>query len=461
MTTSQPALAPVPLSRYPEETLVLGSLRAFTRDGLKFYETCERTAGIVHTRFFVKQVYVITEPAAIEDVLVNYPRAFIKAYVLRRMKVLFGDGLLTAEGDRWLHNRRLVQPAFKSERMPGFIEFVQVNTEKMASSWRSGEVRDVYPELVDLCLHNLARTMFGVFDQELEAIVRELVQVCQRVVHEVATVDWRPSPLIYPSRLKRRLKKALETLDAYLGRLLEQRQREAPRTDFLGLIVSGDGHHPPMSRQQILDESVTMLLAGHETAASALMWCLSLLARHPRHADALAAELAAELKGASPDIPDLDRLDLLRDTLDETLRLYPPTHRIARTVKSPVTVGGHPLKVGAEVVLPQWAVHRSARWYEQPLEFRPDRWTDQFRRDLPKFAYFPFSGGPRACVGSHFVWFESIVILGYLAQHFRFSLPDGAQAPVPYEGLTLVPAGGALKLRIDRRSTPPTSSIRT
>jgi cytochrome P450 len=452
MTTTQPAVAPVQLSRYPDETLVLGSLRAFTRDGLKFYETCEQTAGIVHTRFIVKHIYIITEPAAIEDVLVTYPRAFIKGYVLRRMKVLFGDGLLTAEGDPWLHNRRLVQPAFKSERMPGFIDFVQVNTEKMASAWRSGEVRDVYPELVDLCLHNLARTMFGVFDQELEAIVRELVQICQRVVHEVATVDWRPSPLVYPSRLKRRLKTALATLDAYLGRLLEQRRREAPRTDFLGLITSGDGHHPPMSRQQILDESVTMLLAGHETAASALMWCLSLLARHPRHADALAAELATELKGASPDIPDLDRLDLLRDTLDETLRLYPPTHRIARTVHSPVTVGGHPLKVGGEIVLPQWAVHRSARWYEQPLEFRPDRWTDQFRRDLPKFAYFPFSGGPRACVGSHFVWFESSVILGYLAQHFRFALPNGAQAPVPYEGLTLVPAGGSLPLRIERRA---------
>jgi cytochrome P450 len=237
MTTTQPAVAPVQLSRYPDETLVLGSLRAFTRDGLKFYETCEQTAGIVHTRFIVKHIYIITEPAAIEDVLVTYPRAFIKGYVLRRMKVLFGDGLLTAEGDPWLHNRRLVQPAFKSERMPGFIDFVQVNTEKMASAWRSGEVRDVYPEFVDLCLHNLARTMFGVFDQELEAIVRELVQICQRVVHEVATVDWRPSPLVYPSRLKRRLKTALATLDAYLGRLLEP-ARSAPhrlsRPDHVG-----------------------------------------------------------------------------------------------------------------------------------------------------------------------------------------------------------------------------------
>lgn len=449
MSTPPPS-APVSIARYPEETPVLGSIRAFTRDGLKFYETCEHTAGIVHTRFFLKHVYVITDPEAIEEVLVNQPKAFIKPYVLRRMKLLFGDGLLTAEGDRWLHNRRLVQPAFKSERMPGFIDFVQQNTEKLATSWQHGDVRDVYPDIVDLCLHNLARTMFGVYDDELEGIVRELVQTCQRVVHEVASIDLRPSPLAYPSRLKRRLTKALEDLDGYLGRLLEQRSREAPRADFLGILMSGGAHHPAMTRQQLLDESVTMLLAGHETAASALMWCMYLLARHPALADALAAELATQLKGASPDIPDLDRLDRLRDTLDETMRLYPPTHRIGRTVKAPVTIAGHPLKLGAEVVLPQWAVHRSARWYEQPHEFRPDRWTEEFRRALPKFAYFPFSGGPRACIGTHFVWFESAVILGYLAQHFRFSLPDDKPV-VPFEGLTLVPSGGEFRLRVERR----------
>jgi cytochrome P450 len=438
------------MARYPEESFLLGCIRAFTQNGLKFYETCERTAGIVHTRVVYKHLYVVTDPEAIEDVLVNNPRAFIKPYVLRRMKLLFGDGLLTSEGDRWLHNRRLVQPAFRSERMPGFIEFVQQNTAKLAASWSTGHARNLYPDIVDLCLHNLARTMFGVYDAELEGIVRDLVQTCQRVVHEVASVDLRPSPLAYPSRLKRQLTRALAELGRYLDRLIEQRRSEPPRADFLGLLLTGGGHHPPLSRQAVLDESVTMLLAGHETAASALMWCLYLLARHPTHADRLADALSLQLKGAPPDIADLDRLDLLRDTLDETLRLYPPTHRIGRTVAAPVVVGGHSLRVGAEVSLPQWAVHRSPRWYDRPEEFRPDRWTDEFRRDLPKFAYFPFSGGPRACVGTHFVWFESAVILGYLAQHFRFSLPDD-QPVLPYEGLTLVPAGGALRLHIDRR----------
>jgi cytochrome P450 len=446
------AAPPVSLARYPDESWLFGGTRALMRNGLEFVEQCERTAGIVHTRFAaVKRLYVVSEPSAIEDVLVNHPHSFVKPFMLRRMKMLFGNGLLTAEGDRWTHNRHLVQPAFHSERMPGFIHFVRENTEALASSWRHDEIRDVYPDLVDLCLKNLARTMFGVFDDDLERRVRALATACQAMMHAVLrTVPLLP--LLYPSRLKRDLRQALRDLDDYLGRLIDERSHEPPRDDFLGLLMSGGGgHHPPMSRQAVLDESVTMLLAGHETAATALVWGLYLLARHPEHADALAADLVARLHGEAPTVCDLDGLASLRATLDETLRLYPPTHRIGRTVKEPVVVGGHRLPVGADVLLSQWAVHRSARWYAQPEVFMPGRWTPAFRHALPKFAYFPFSGGPRACVGSHFVWFESAVILGVLAQRFRFSRPDGAPPLVPYEGLTLTPAGGQLRLRIEHR----------
>ena len=453
-STPPRAPAPVSLARCPEQSWLLGSAEAFSTDGLGYYQRCERIAGIVETRLLWKHVYIVTDPSAITDVLVNHPRSFTKSYLLRRMKVMFGDGLLTAEGDTWLHNRRLIQPAFQSDRMPGFIDFVRDNTETLAASWPTGEVRDVYPELVDLCLHNLARTMFGVYDAEVQRLVRALVGACQEVMHALSNIT-RVSPLLYPSQLRRQLRQALGDMDQYIGRLIEQRRAEPPRDDFLGLLLAGAGHHPPPSRQAILDESVTMLLGGHETAVAALAWTLYLLARHPDDADALAADLAAELKSGAPTVGQLDRLPRLRATVDESMRLYPPVHRVARTVVEPVQVGGHPLAVGAEVVMPQWAVHRSPRWYDEPDAFRPGRWTPEFRHTLPKFAYFPFSGGPRACVGSHFFWFESAVILGVLAQRFRFSLPD--QTPlVPYEGLTLMPTGGTLRLRIDRR--PPTGA---
>jgi len=436
---------------------------------LEFFERCEQTAGIVRTRFLVKRVYVVTDPTAIADVLVNHPKSFVKPYLLRRMKVLFGNGLLTSSGEHWASYRHLVQPAFGAECMPAFLRLVRESTEEMLSSWCSGslcpgesrdqEVRDVYPEIVDLCMKNVAQTMFGVYDEEMGSIVRALAATCHDVTHAVLNVG-QLLPFHLPGRLKRRLKTELGALNHYLGRLIDQRindqrSNEPPRRDFLGLLLSGGGGEPglPVNRQAVLDESVTMLLAGHETTASALAWSLYLLARHPKHADALADNLVSHLQGDAPSMSDLEDLPSLRATLDETLRLYPPTHRIGRTVVSPVVVGGHEIPVGADVLVPQWAVHRSARWYDRPLDFLPERWTPAFRRSLPKFAYFPFSGGPRICVGTQLAYSEVAVILGLLAQRFRFSLCD--QTPlVPYEGLTLLPAGGHLRLKIKCRTIP-------
>ena len=159
---------PVSLARFPEESLFLGSGRALMQNGLDFFQRCEQIAGIVQARFLWKPFYIITDPAAIADVLVNHPKSFIKPYVLRRLKALFGNGLLTSDDDVWSHHRHVVQPAFGSCRMPRFLDLVRENTEGMVSSWRHGEVRDVYPDLLDLNMKNITQTMFGVYDEKLE-----------------------------------------------------------------------------------------------------------------------------------------------------------------------------------------------------------------------------------------------------------------------------------------------------
>ena len=354
---SLPSTTTVSFAQYPHESWLLGSASAVARNGLEFFERCEQTAGIVRTRFLVKRVYVVTDPTAIADVLVNHPKSFVKPYVLRRMKVLFGNGLLTSSGEQWANHRHLVQPAFGADCMTGFLRLVRESTEEMLSSWRDGDVRDVYPEIVDLCMKNVAQTLFGVYDEEMGSIVRALATTCHDLTHAVLNVG-QPLPFHLPGRLKRRLGRELGALNSYLGRLIDQRRNdqrsnEPSRRDFLGLLLSGGGEqHPPLSRQAVLDESVTMLLAGHETTASALAWSLYLLARHPKHADALATDLVSHLHGDAPSMSDLEDLTSLRATLDETLRLYPPTHRIGRTVASPVVVGGHEIPVGADVLVP-------------------------------------------------------------------------------------------------------------
>ena len=453
---SSPSTTPVSFARYPEESWLLGGASAVARNGLEFFERCEQTAGVVRTRFLTKRVYVVTDPTAIADVLVNHPKSFVKPYLLRRMKVLFGEGLLTSSGEHWANYRHLVQPAFGAEVMPGFVRLVRESTEQMLSCWRAGDVRDVYPEIVDLCMKNVAETMFGVYDEEMGSIVRALAATCHDLTHAVLNVgQWLPFQV--PGRLKRRLERELGALNEYLGRLIDQRRKEQcqgepERRDFLGLLLSGVAENgEPVSRQAVLDEAVTMLLAGHETTASALAWSLYLLARNPQAADTLADDLSTQLQGEAPSMNDLENLTSLRAALDETLRLYPPTHRIGRTVIAPVVVGGHEIPVGADVLVPQWAVHRSARWYERPLDFLPERWTPAFRRSLPKFAYFPFSGGPRICVGTQLAYSEVAVILGLLAQRFRYSLCNDKPL-VPYEGLTLLPAGGHLRLKLECRN---------
>jgi len=446
-----PVSPTVSFARFPDESRIWGSARVMSRHSLELFEVCEKMAGIVHMRCFTQQVYIVTDPNAIADVLVNQPQSFIKPYVLRRMKVLFGDGLLTSDGDRWKQNRHLVQPAFSAEHLPEFINIVHCNTEALISSWRSGEERDVYDDIAELCMKNVTQALFDVHDEELAGVTRELATTCHELVGAVFSYGWL-LPFLWPGRLKRNLKQQLKQLSSYLDRLIEQRAQEPPRNDFLGILISGSKHHAGLSRELIRDEAVTILLAGHETSASAVIWALYLLATHPECADALAEELLPRLDGSAPSLRDLETLPLLRATLDESLRLYPPTHRIARTARTPVMIGGHQIPEGADVVIPQWAVHRSERWYDAPLRFRPERWTHEFRRSLPRFAYFPFSGGPRTCVGASLAWAESAIILGFLVQHFQFKMCENKELE-PADGLTLVPGGGHFRVRLERRHT--------
>jgi len=450
-TASAPAAAtPVEIVELPSEHRIWGNIRVIAWNNLEFFQLCEKMGGIVKTRGFTTPVYVLHDPRAIADVLVNSPNSFQKPYVLRRLRVLFGNGLLTSDGDIWKHNRHLVQPAFSAEHLPNFVQIVQRNTLEMVSSWRDGEERDLYHDMVELCMKNITQALFGTYDEELANIVRGLAEVCHKLVRYVLGYGGL-LPFLLPGQLKTNLDRNVRDLSRYLDRLIDERSKEASRTDFLGILLSPrQGHDlPRLNRKAIRDESITILLAGHETSASALVWALYLLAEHPECANKLAGELTA-LHGEAPSLRDLEHLPYLRGALDESLRLYPPTHRIGRTVKTPVMVGGNLLPKGAEVLIPQWSVHRSSRWYKDSGHFLPERWTPEFRRSLPRFAYFPFSGGPHSCVGGNLAWSEAAVILAVLAQRFRFIRCEKGEL-APTGGLTLLPGGGKFRVKLEKR----------
>jgi cytochrome P450 len=267
-------------------------------------------------------------------------------------------------------------------------------------------------------------------------------------VRALATALGRPDfvvePTLLPTSYSRRFREAIGELDAFVAALLERRRRQRRDGDFLSLLLSArDDAGRPIDDRQIRDEIVTMFLAGHETSASSLSWTLNLLARHPNIAEALSAQL--DQGDAEP---------LLDQVIREGLRLYPPAYRISRTTVTRCRIGEHEVAPGTEIMIPQWAIQRSPRYFEAPAEFRPERWTPSFLESLPRFAYFPFGGGPRTCIGSSFAQVEASAVLGAICRRFTLRAPAGFHAR-PFPGVTLLPEDNLLLLEVRARQTRP------
>jgi cytochrome P450 len=433
----------------PRSSLIAGNGLAFSTNGLRFYEDCERLGPMVDVRLYHLKAIVVTGPDLIETVLVKNARAYHKPRLLKGLRLIFGDGLLTADGDPWKFRRRLLQPIFNTKRNAGYAEVFTQNVARMLDRWSEG-IRDVHPDLIDLCITNMTATLFGVEDPKLNRQIAALAAYCHEMSAEMATARF---PLYsMSSRLVRmRFGARIRELEhGIVDRVAELRRGKVPVDDVYERLVSSTDHDGcPMSRKGIRDEMFTMFLAGHETAAAAVSWALQLLASHPDRLELLAHEVTKVCGNEPPTLAHLEAMPYLDRVLMETYRLYPPTHRMGRTVVEPTRLGDVSLVPGDELVLPQWAVHRSARWYDEPHAFRPERWTDQLIDRLPRFAFFPFSGGPRICAGQAFVTIEDALVLAAIIQRFSCQLVEPEVEP--FEGLTLLPTGGRMVLRLVER----------
>ncbi len=463
MPATQPAILPIP---HPPRTLPFAHLLAVRRDLLAFLLRMRREHGpLVQVSIAGRRTILVADPPLIEQILVTHADQFGKSRILRLTRTLLGNGLLTSEAADHRRHRRMIQPAFYPRHLGNYAATMSRCTADFATRWHDGQSLDIAQEMMRLTLTIVGQALFGtdLHDTDIDRIGAALSVT--RGFFRLALLPGAAflSRLPLPPNFRYRAAKA--DLDSIVYRLIADARAAAaanPSADtgaLLSLLLrarddSGDG--TGMSDQQVHDEALTLLLAGHETTASALAWTWALLAQHPAAQAKLYAELDRVLAGRPATFTDLDQLTYTRSVLAESMRLFPPAYTVARTALTDFRLGPHLIPAGSQVLLPQYVVHRDPRFFPDPERFDPDRWTPTFHDSLPRFAYFPFGGGPRTCIGEGFAWTESIIVLATLAQHWSPQLHPN-QTLTPEAMITLRPRDG-VQVTLRKLSA---SSVRT
>jgi cytochrome P450 len=409
-----------------------------------------RTYGdMVYLRLANVDAYLLSHPDLIEEVLVALNRNFIKPRLLRDAGEVLGNGLLTSDGEFWLRQRRLMAPAFHRERIASYGATMVEHTSAMLRGWRDGGTYDIHDTMMHLTLGIVARTLFGADVGERAADVGVALEIAlQRFVERMSLMrllDRLPLPR------NRRFRRAMEKLDGIIYDVIEHRRRSGrDEGDLLSLLLQAqDEDGSRMTDTQLRDEVITLFLAGHETTAISLSWTFYLLAQSPEVEERMVRELDDVLGGREPSVDDLPRLRYVEMVVKESMRLYPPAWRVGREAITDCEVGGFPVPAGAQLIMSQWVTHRDARFFDDPLLFRPERWGDEGIGKLPRFAYFPFGGGARKCIGDSFAMMEAILILAAVSQRFHLRLVP--QPPIElWPSITLRPRGG-IRMEVRRR----------
>jgi cytochrome P450 len=400
-------------------------------------------------------------PEAAEHVLVTHNKRYRKGVLNAQFKVLDGLGLVTSEGDLWVRQRRMVQPAFHRQKLAALGSVMAEEAARAADRWvahaADGRPFDVVPELMRLTLQSASRTLFGV-DLEHEA-----QKVGPAVDDARAYLTWRMSrpfvPPWVPTRLGRRFLRARRLLDELVYGLISARRREgtAGRADLLSMFVEAvDAESGArMDDRQVRDEVMTLLMAGHESTAVTLSWVLFLLGRHPAEQARVAEEVDRVVGGRAPAAEDVGRLPYVRMVIDEAMRLYPPVWAMSRQAAEDDVVDGFRVARGEHVTLVQYAVHRLPDIWDEPDAFRPERFTPEAVEARPRYAYFPFGAGPRGCIGNHFALMEAALVLATVAQRFQVRAAADQKVEVELDPQISLRMKGGTWISLERRAARP------
>jgi cytochrome P450 len=427
----------------------------FARDPLMMLQSVAKEYGdIVQLPVGFENRLFINHPDWITQVLVVQHGKFHKSDLTRRLLGnLLGQGLLTSEDDFWRRQRRLAQPAFRRSRINEYSPTMVDIAQEHIRDWRNGEERDLAEEMMALTLEVAVRALFGT---ALPGTARQVGQATTFLMRYQLKRLRSPLkfPASWPTPKNNRARREQEVLDSLVYRIIADRKAQgnaSQQDDVLSLLITAmDEDGSQMTLKQLRDETMTLFLAGHETTALTLAWTWYLLGENPSTEARLHEELNGVLGGRAPEPSDLERLPYLQAVVNESLRLYSPAAVMSRLGTAPFSLGGYDFPAGTTAIMSQWVMHRDPRFFDDPLAFRPERWLDGLENRLPKGAYFPFGDGPRRCIGQGFALLDTYLVLGVMAQKFRFRLVPGHPV-VPEQLITLRPRYG-LRMKVHARS---------
>ena len=448
-------LAPSPPDGWP----LLGHARQFRmRDGEARLRTMmqlrQQCGDIARLQFGGMTVHLLSHPDYIRLVLQERNKTYGKATRgMSKLRLVLGTGLLTNDGESWLSQRRIAQPAFHRKRIAGFASAMVHASEEMVARWQSGQQMDAHDEMMRVTLRIVGETLLGTdVTSESEAIGKAVSHIVEDVNERVnSLIDLSPE---VPTRRNREFQRSMDVLDDIVLSMIEQRRAsQKSGDDLLGMLMDSQDADTGarMTDAQLRDEVMTIFLAGHETTANALTWTLAMLSRSPLVARRVAEEVDSVLEGGRSAVAaDAHRLVYTRQVIEETMRLYPPAWMLARAPEVDDVIDGYHIPKGSLVLLSPWVTHRHPDFWEDPEGFDPDRFAPEAVAARHRFAYFPFGGGPRLCIGNNFALMEAQLVLATIMRDWRLDLVPGCEV-VSEPLVTLRPKGG-LHMVAHRRS---------
>jgi len=422
----------------PDGYPLVGNLPSFVRSPIDFLNDVSEYGDVARYRILDEEVYALFDPDHVERVLVTENDRFVKGDLETNLVEQIAEtSVVATEGEQWQRQRTAMQPAFTVERIRTYAETMAEYAVQESDRWAREDAVEVDEAATDLALRILAKSVFDIdVDQGHDVVVRAAEGLNGRL-DPTGISSFLPAWVPTPANV--RYSRRMAAFDDFVEDLIDSREDDpAEYDDLLAMLLqarSEDGEG--LSRREVHDQVKTFLFAGHETTATAIAFGLFLLGNNPEQRHELQAEVDEVVDGDRPDVSDVFALEYTDDVVTEILRRYPPAGSVFREPTEPVEFGGYEVPAGTTLLLPIYQLHNDRRFYDAPDEFRPERWTDEFEESLPEYAYFPFGGGPRHCIGMRFARMELKIVFATLAKRTEFeAITDEVQPTVE---VTLTP----------------------